>query len=45
MIALAAARRLAAGAVDPDELRADATPYLPLAAERTRPRDVTRREG
>jgi N6-L-threonylcarbamoyladenine synthase len=45
MIALAAARRLAAGPADPDDLAADATPYLPLAAEGTRPRDVTRRGG
>ncbi|MBW6457108.1 MAG: hypothetical protein K0A98_14605, partial [Trueperaceae bacterium] len=43
MIALAAARRLAAGGADPDDLAADATPYLPLAAEGARPRDVTRR--
>jgi N6-L-threonylcarbamoyladenine synthase len=42
MIALAAARRLAAGPPDPDDLAADATPYLPLAAEGTRPRDLTR---
>jgi len=45
MIALAAARRLAAGPADPADLAADATPYLPLAAEGTRPRDLTRREG
>jgi N6-L-threonylcarbamoyladenine synthase len=45
MIALAAARRLAAGAVDADDLRADATPYLPLADAAARPRDATPRRG
>ncbi len=42
MIALAAAHRLTAGPPDGDDLAADATPYLPLAAEATRPRDLTR---
>jgi N6-L-threonylcarbamoyladenine synthase len=45
MIALAAARRLAAGAVDADDLRADATPYLPLADAAARPRDATPRRA
>ena len=45
MIALAAARRLSAGAVDADDLRADATPYLPLGDAAARPRDATPRRG
>jgi len=45
MIALAAARRLAAGPPDPADLAADATPYLPLAGAGGRPRDATRREA
>jgi len=44
MIALAAARRLAAGPADPADLETDAAPYLPLATEGGRPRDLTRGE-
>jgi hypothetical protein len=44
MIALAAARRLAAGPADPADLATDAAPYLPLAGTSGRPRDVTRGE-
>ncbi len=45
MIALAAARQLFAGTVDAADLRADATPYLPLADAAARPRDATPRRG
>ncbi len=43
MIALAAARILAADTVDPADLDVDATPYLPLTTGLGRPRDGTRR--
>ncbi len=45
MIALAAARRLQDGGVDPDDMWADAVPYLPLAEAPGRPRDLTEREA
>lgn len=45
MIALAAARKLQDGGADPEDLWADATPYLPLAEAAGRPRDLTKPEA